>query len=139
MLPYSIFCEMVGGVLMATCQCWSLLGGPWYCLVLGYQPTYDASLSLSQHQSLFSLNLLSQLHLGPSVDQGMSTGLPTLLSRGFFKVLTDRLCLDKPWSHILSGILSPPPGTPGKSHLNIWISQSREGYFRHHSSCFPCR
>lgn len=92
-----------------------------------------------QHQGLFSLDALSQLHQGLSEDTGVSTALHTQLSGGFFKVLAGPLCLDQPWTHIFSGVPSPPPGTPEKSRLYTWISHSKEGYFCHHSSCWLCR
>lgn len=36
-LHYPRFFEMVGGIVMATCPCWSLQGDPWSSLV----PTVD--------------------------------------------------------------------------------------------------
>ena len=151
-LHYPTFSEMVGGILKATCPCWFLLGGAWPCLVLGVAhvgcATFFSSIKVSSAWTL-SLSftrapLRTREYLQNTRDTGISvcpaaTALHTQLSGEFFKVLAGPLCLDQPWTHIFFGVSSPPPGTPEKSHLNTWISHSKEGYFCHHSSFWLCR
>ena len=83
---------MVGGTVLATCSCWSLQGDPWPSLVPTVAPKRRPTFFL-QHQGLFGLDPLSQIHQGPFEDKG-SIALHVQLSRGF-KVLTDPLCLNQ--------------------------------------------